>query len=284
MKGAALRSRRTAPPHFAQVVRGAAEIRCFSSNILPHFRHSYSYVGTNVDTTWACRRVSRHRNPWRRWPALIFVLALCMGCASAAPSPPTDSRKLQARATYERGLAYLQDRQATLALGSLREAIALDGTVPAYHNTLGLLLLDTRQPDLAAESFQRAVSLDPAFADAHLNLGIALAEMARWQEAVLAYRQALSRPTLAAASITHQNLGLALFHLRQYPEAERELRLAITLDPRMEAAYYNLGLLFLATDRSTEARAAFLQVRALAPQSPFSQAASEQLRRLGDGG
>jgi protein O-GlcNAc transferase len=147
-----------------------------------------------------------------------------------------------------------------------------------------LLLLDTRQPDLAAESFRRAVSLDPAYADVYLNLGIALAEMGRWQEAVPAYRQALSRPTLAAEPIACQNLGLALFHLRQYPEAERELRLAITLDPRMEGAYYNLSLILLATGRRTEARAAFSMSRKLPPQSPFAGAAGEQLRRLGEGG
>ncbi len=213
-----------------------------------------------------------------------MVLALCIGCAEVAPDPAPEARKLHARATYERGLAYLQDRQANLALGALREAAALDPTVSVYHNTLGLLLLDTRQPDLAAESFQRAVKLDPTNADAHLNLGIALAEMGRWREAVSAYRQALSRPTLAWESIARQNLGLALFHLREYGEAERELRLAITLDPKMEAAYYNLGLVFLATNRTREARAAFQQVQVLAPQSPFSQAAGEQLRRLGEGG
>ena len=284
MNGAALRSRRTAPPHFSQVVRGGAEIRCFSSNVLPHLRHSYSYVGTNANDTWPCRGVSRRRPLGRGWSVLALLLALCAGCVSGAPTSPTDSRTLQARATYERGLAYLQERQPTLALGSIREAISLDGTVPAYHNTLGLVLLDTRQPSLAAESFQRAISLDPALADPYLNLGIALAEMGRWQDAVPAYRQALSLPTLGGTAIAHQNLGLSLLHLRQYPEAERELRMAITLDPRMEGAYYNLGLLLLVTDRLTEARAAFQQVQRIAPQSPFSQAAAEQLRRLGEGG
>ncbi len=218
-----------------------------------------------------------------RWLGVALVVAFLAGCASAAPIPPPDTRRLQARATYERGLAYLQERRPSLALGALREAIALDGTVPAYHNTLGLLLLDLRRPDLAVESFQRAVSLAPTHADAHLNLGIALAEMGRWQEAVPAYRQALSLPALAAESIVHQNLGLALYHLHRYPEAEQELRLAITLDPRMEAAYYNLGLVLVATGRRTDARAAFHHVREIAPQSPFAQAAAEQLRRLGEG-
>lgn len=170
-----------------------------------------------------------------------------------------------------------------MALGALREAVALDGTVPLYHNTLGLILLDLRRPDLAVESFRQAVSLDPAYGEAHLNQGIALAEMGRWGEAEPAYRKALSLPLLATESVAHQNLGLALYHLRRYGEAEREIRLAISLDPRMEAAYYNLGLVLVATDRPTDARAAFRHVREVAPGSPFAQAAIEQLRRLGDG-
>lgn len=281
MKGAALRSRRTLPPQASQVVSGAAEIRCFTSNTRRHFKHSYSYVGTNSNDTWGCRKVSRHAERWLRVALLVAVFT---GCTAGGPTPPPDTRRLQARAAYERGLAYLQERQAPLALGALREAVALDGTVPAYHNTLGLLLLDTRRPDLAAESFQRAVNLDPTYADAHLNLGIALAEMGRWRDAVPAYRQALARPPLAAEAIAHQNLGLALFHLRQYGDAEQELRLAIALDPRMEAAYYNLGLVLVATGRRTDARAAFRHVREIAPQSPFAQAAAEQLQRLGEGG
>jgi tetratricopeptide (TPR) repeat protein len=89
---------------------------------------------------------------------------------------------------------------------------------------------------------------------------------------------------LTAESAARQNLGLALYHLRQYAEAETELRFAIALDPRMEAAYYNLGLVLAATGRSDEARAAFQHVLDMAPQTPFGQAAIERLRGLGNGG
>jgi len=98
------------------------------------------------------------------------------------------------------------------------------------------------------------------------------------------YRRALALPTLTAESAARQNLGLALYHLRQYPEAEGELRFAIALDPGMAAAYYNLGLVLVATGRPTAAREAFRHVQDTAPQTPFGQAAVEQLRALGDGG
>jgi Flp pilus assembly protein TadD len=82
----------------------------------------------------------------------------------------------------------------------------------------------------------------------------------------------------------HQNLGLALFHLKRYPEAESSLRFALTLDPKMQAAYYNLGLVLAAENRRDEARAAFRRARQLGPENPFGQAAGERLKALGDGG
>jgi hypothetical protein len=64
--------------------------------------------------------VSRQARRRRWWPCLALVLTVFIGCAPLAGCSavaPTDSRKLQARATYERALSYLQDRQATMALG-----------------------------------------------------------------------------------------------------------------------------------------------------------------------
>src|SRR5207253_2785829 len=87
----------------------------------------------------------------------------------------------------------------------------------------------------------------------------ALAESRRWDEAVVSYRKALELPTLTIPETANQNLGLALYHLKQYREAEQTLRFAISLDPKMQTAYYNLGLVFIAENRRDEAKAAFRQ-------------------------
>jgi Tfp pilus assembly protein PilF len=223
--------------------------------------------------------VSRQRHSW-----LLVLIAACWlgGCASNAPPP--EVQRLQARAAYERGLTHLRDKQVALALNAFQEAISLDGTMPNYRNTLGVLYLDQLlRPDLALKEFERATELDPTYAEAHLNTGIALAEMARWSEAVPAYRRAIAMPTLAVPHIAYQNLGLALYHLKQYREAEEALRLSIRLEPKLEGPYYNLGLVLLAQGRPAEAKIAFSQARDLAPESRFGQAALGQLKALGDG-
>ena len=221
--------------------------------------------------------MSRQR-PWRL--AVVLAALWLVGCASGQPSEVT---RLQARAAYERGLGHMRDRQAALALSAFQEAIGLDGTVPIYRNTLGVLYLDRLlRPDLALKEFERAIKLDPSYAEAHLNTGIALAEMARWGDAVPAYRRALGMPTLSVPHIAYQNLGLALYHLKQYREAEEALRLSIRLEPALEGPYYNLGLVLLAQGRPDEARQAFRRARDLAPQSRFGQAAIGQLEALDD--
>ncbi len=220
---------------------------------------------------------------WAGGGALVLLAALWLtGCA--AMDEAAEVRRLHARASYERGLAHLKDRQAALALSAFREAIALDDSVPVYHNALGVLLLELRRPDLALASFRKAVELDDTYAEAHLNVGIALAEAQRWEEAVTAYRRAIALPTLAVPHIAWQNLGLALYHLKRYREAEEALRFALSLEPKMAGAYYNLGLVLVAEDRTDAAKLAFRRVRELEPQSPFGQAALERLRDLGEGG
>ena len=213
--------------------------------------------------------------------AVAVIALLCSACAS---TQVTESDRLRAQAAYDRALGQLQERQMSPALAALKEAAAVDPTVANYRDTLGVVYLDLGRPDLAIEQLHKAVELDPRLADAHFHLGTAYAESRRWEDAVASYRSALALPTLAIPDFVHQNLGLALYHLKRYPEAESSLRFALSLDPKLQAAYYNLGLVLVAENRGAEARAAFRQARQLAPETPFGQAARERLKSLGEGG
>jgi Tfp pilus assembly protein PilF len=214
-----------------------------------------------------------------RLAALFLGASLGFGACSGARQA-AEVQRLQARAAFERGVKHFNEREATQALTALREAVALDATSALYVDTLGLVFSQLRRPDLALEQFQQAVALDPQFADAHFHLGVALAESTRWEEAVAAYRKALSLPTLTVPDLAHQNLGLALYHLRRYADAERELRFAISLSPDMQAAYYHLGLVLAAQRHLDQARVAFTRARTLGPDTPFGEAAAQRLQAL----
>jgi Tfp pilus assembly protein PilF len=211
----------------------------------------------------------------------LGAVLILSACASTTVSEPD---RFRAQAAYERALTHINERQVSPALGALKEAVSIDPTVANYRDTLGLIYLELGRPDLAIVELRRAVELDPKLADAHFHLGTAYAEIGRWDEAVVSYRRALALPTLSIQDFVHQNLGLALYHLKRYPEAESSLRFALSLDPKMQAAYYNLGLVLAAENRGDEARVAFRRARQLAPDTPFGQAATERLKAMGDGG
>jgi len=222
--------------------------------------------------------VSRRHGLW----LVLFAVGLVWGCGTKEAAQRTEVQKLQARAAYDRALSYLNDKQPAPAMTALQEAISVNPSSPVYRDTLGVVLLELGRPDMAVEHFKKAVELDPIYADAYFHLGTALAEARRWEEAVTAYKKALSLPTLTIPESANQNLGLALYHLKRYQEAEQTLRFAISLDPRLQAAYYNLGLVFVAENRKEEAKAAFRQASQLGPDSPVGQAAQDRLKALGE--
>jgi Tfp pilus assembly protein PilF len=218
------------------------------------------------------------------WLVLMAFGLLTSGCAGKEATQRTEVQKLQARAAYDRALSYLSEKQPAPAMTALQEAINVNPSSALYRDTLGVVLLELGRPDMALEHFKRAVELEPMYADAHFHMGTALAESRRWDEAVTSYKKALELPTLTIPESANQNLGLALYHLKRYREAEQTLRFAISLDPKMQSAYYNLGLVFIAENRKDEAKAAFRQARQLGPDSPVGQAALDRLKALGEGG
>jgi Tfp pilus assembly protein PilF len=215
---------------------------------------------------------------------LIGAGFLISGCTTKEAAQRTEVQKLQARAAYDRALSYINDKQPAPAMTALQEAISVNPSSALYRDTLGVVLLELGRPDMALEHLKKAVELDPLYADAHFHMGTALAESRRWDEAVTSYKKALELPTLTIPESANQNLGLALYHLKRYREAEQTLRFAISLDPTMQAAYYNLGLVFIAENRKDEAKAAFREARKLGPDSPVGQAAHDRLKALGEGG
>ena len=213
-----------------------------------------------------------------------LILALCGLLAACATGRVTEMQRLQAQNSYERALNQISQGQTALAMSSLQEATGLNPGMALYHDTLGMLLLDLGRVDQAVAELNKAVDLDPHRGDTYFHLGTALAEARRWDGAVAAYRKAIAQPSLTVTDYAHQNLGLALFHLGRFREAEDALRFALSVDPDLQAAYYNLGLVLTAEKRQDEAKAFFRRARQIAPESPFGRAAVERLKALGDGG
>ncbi len=212
---------------------------------------------------------------------LVLGILLHAGCAS---STDEEVRRLRARALYEQGLRSLADKQVPQGLSALRQAVELDPDSPSFRNALGVVLLDLRKPAEAETEFQKAVDLDPSYAEALHNLGLSFAEQGRYEQAIAAYRKAISMPIYPTPDVGYYNLGRAYAQVGKFREAEDALRTAIQLQPNLGAAYYQLGVVLVGTGRREEAKGAFRKARDIDPASPLGQAAVEALKTLGEDG
>jgi len=223
----------------------------------------------------------------RRGDALValllatFVLAPGAGCTSTQDE---DVRKLQAKNTYENAVRNLSDNRLALGMASLKEAIQLDPDNAQFHNTLGLVYLNLGRPIDGQAEIQAALDLDKNNPDYHHNLGIALAQQSRFEDAIAAYKKALSFPTYTTPEVAYYNMGEAYIRLQKPQEAEESFRAAIQLEPVMIAAHYGLGLALSQAGRRDDAKAAFRKARDIDPASPFSELSKNALKQLGDGG
>jgi arylsulfatase A-like enzyme len=79
-----------------------------------------------------------------------------------------------------------------------------------------------------------------------------------------------------SAALRHRR-GRLLLETKQHAEAEKELREALSLEPRMLDAYVALGQALDAQGRNEEARAVLQEVRRVAPESPEAAEAAVAL-------
>lgn len=99
------------------------------------------------------------------------------------------------------------------------------------------------------------------------NLGLSLFERKHYDDAIVAYNEAIALETAKInlepgrsrenLSFYHKNLGLALYHMEDLDEALKQYNLAIDENPNSADNYFNLGNVKLNQGRFDEAHEAF---------------------------
>jgi len=157
-----------------------------------------------------------------------------------------------------------------MAIADLRKMLAATPDQAQAHNILGLMLGRTGvgTGEVAAE-FRAAIRLRPNFAEANNNLGLVLAQSDDDEPAVAAFREAIRiRPDFADA---HANLGGTLI-LSDIEQAIHELEKAISLDPALVKAQFNLATAYGASPKYGPAKEIELLRKVLTMSPSFPRA------------
>jgi tetratricopeptide (TPR) repeat protein len=119
------------------------------------------------------------------------------------------------------------------ALAVLQKSIEADPRFSWPYHNIGRIHMARRDYEQARVWLERALEVNPDHWRALYNYGVTNANLKRWPEALAAYRKALAISPEDAR--LHANVGWTLIKLGQEAEAERELQIAVRLDPSLAA-------------------------------------------------
>jgi Flp pilus assembly protein TadD len=222
--------------------------------------------GEADEAEMACRQVLAV------WPGqtdatyLLGLMAYTFGNLDLAIAYVREAcRAPRAPAVYFSDFAEMCRQKGLLAEGeeAARRAVALQPSLAAAWNNLGIILQEEIKLDESRLALERALALEPNDAQTINNLANTFKRLGLAAEAEKRWRAALDlKPDYAEA---YSNVANLYNDQGEFDRAENMARRAIELNPRLADAYVNLAGIETARHRSAETLGALDGLLAFAP-------------------
>lgn len=230
----------------------------------------------------------------KRWSiAVSLVLTLAAaGCALPPPAQTQDVKTLSDQTDISRRAAirlqlatqYLEAGQVATALDEIKNAIAIDPSVPGAYHIRALAYMNLGQHELADDSFRRALATQPNDGDLLNNYGWFLCSQGgKPDQGMAMLRHAIEVPAVGSSSKPWTNLGVCQMRQGDLDSAEKSLTRATYIDANNPLT--NLTLAQLHYKRSDYARAMSFIERVNGRGNPTAESlwlGARIARRLGD--
>jgi tetratricopeptide (TPR) repeat protein len=136
------------------------------------------------------------------------------------------------------------------------QALAMDPSFASAHEMMGRLWRDWGQPKAGLPHVYRAIYYEPGSASAQNTLGTILDALGQFDAAQDAYQRAVALDPKAGWALS--NLCYLEMRRGRYDEARKQCEAALVATPALAAAQNNLGLTYAAAGDMLAAQAAFV--------------------------
>jgi adenylate cyclase len=145
-----------------------------------------------------------------------------------------------------------------------QKAVALNDSSPLAHWVLGCVYVGQKQLERAIAEAERAIAFDPNYANAYWLLADLKTWMGRPQEAIESIEKAMRLNPRYPPSYS-MSLGFTYLVLKRYDEAIATLKQALSRNPDLAPAHWNLAVAYSELGREEEARAEAAAILRLSP-------------------
>lgn len=196
---------------------------------------------------------------------------------SVVPRAENDSdERRRARIRLELAAGYYQQRNYSVALDELRQALTIDPDYAAAYGMLGLVYMELKETSLADQSFTKALTLMPSNAELNNNYGWFLCRNGRQLESLPYFEKAAADPLYQTPARPLYNAGICMRQAQDDDKALAYLHRAFQVDPSNAVTLYNLADIYLV--RKDAARSHFYSQRLLKAYQPTAQVLWQALR------
>ncbi|MBM4372923.1 MAG: tetratricopeptide repeat protein [Deltaproteobacteria bacterium] len=201
-------------------------------------------------------------------PVTAALLLLSVSCSPGA-AESVDIKKSEYH--YKLGTNCYMDKDVSCAISELYRSIELNPRYAEAHHMLGFVYMGRRQFPEALKHMNLAVELNPKLLEARANLGALMLAMEDWDMAVEILMPLTQEPLYPTPYLVHNNIGWAYFNMKKHALAEKYLKMAVFLNPKMCLAYNNLAMVHEARRQPEDALQAFREAAKLCPdyQEPW---------------
>jgi type IV pilus assembly protein PilF len=216
----------------------------------------------------------------------ILILALLSACQStpvqSAGGEPQSASRL-AEVHTQLGIGYMREGKLEQAHDRLQRALEADPNFSTAHNAMGLLQEQLKNPAMAEKHYRRAISLNPADSAARNNYGGFLCRQKRYQEGEAQFIKVTENPLYQTPEFAYANAGVCMKRAGDAEKAERFLRSALQINPKIPLALFAMSELSYDKERYLTARAYLQRYLEVAPHTSQSLWLGVRIEReLGD--
>ena len=158
-------------------------------------------------------------------------------------SDQTDNQK-RARIRLQLAVGYYEQRQMSVALDEIKQALVADPDFADAYSMRGLIYMDMGETRLAEDNFAQALRLAPNNPDFNNNYGWFLCQNGKEKQSISHFETAFRNRAYQSPAKALNNAGLCSLKLKDRSAAEKYFSQAFQYDPGNSSTNANLAKIY----------------------------------------
>ena len=210
--------------------------------------------------------------------SMSFLLLACAG----AQQQQKKNHKI-AESNVRLGVGYFQQGKVEAALEKIKKALKAEPDYPDAHSSIALVYQQLNEDEKAKEHYETALELQPKNGIIHNNYATLLCKMGKPLLAEPHFLQAINSRGYRTTALALENLGSCFMQIPDIDKAEKYLRQALQLNPKLPGALLQMARVALERKRYMSGRAYLQRYQEVAKMNPQSLMLGIQVENnLGD--